>query len=296
MTLSDVRLTNCSRPAITDKQRSGDIARIFNIQRYSLNDGEGIRTVVFFKGCPHRCPWCSNPESMSTAIHTVKRQAKCLHCQPCLNDPAECPAAAMELIGRDISLEALLKDVLKDDVFFRTSGGGVTLSGGEVLMQADFAARFLTRLKQLGVNTAIETAGDGSASALLNVAGQCDLVLFDFKIMDAEQAKRLLNVHLARVLDNFTLLVKENIAVIPRVPLIPGYTMTPENFQRTLDFLSPFALKELHLLPFHQYGEAKYQLLHRQYLMKGVAAPDERQIAPYIDMARSAGYAVTVGG
>lgn len=119
-----------------------EVARIFNIQRYSLNDGQGIRTVVFFKGCPHTCPWCANPESLSPRIETVRRDSKCLHCAPCLRDADECPSGAFERIGRDITLDALEHEVMKDDVFFRTSGGGVTLSGGEVLMQAPFATRF----------------------------------------------------------------------------------------------------------------------------------------------------------
>lgn len=103
--------------------RRNDVARIFNIQRYSLNDGEGIRTVVFFKGCPHLCPWCANPESISGKIQTVRREAKCLHCAKCLRDADECPSGAFERIGRDISLDALEREVMKDDIFFRTSGG-----------------------------------------------------------------------------------------------------------------------------------------------------------------------------
>lgn len=101
-----------------------DVARIFNIQRYSLNDGAGIRTVVFFKGCPHRCPWCANPESISPKIETVRRESKCLHCAPCLRDADECPSGAFERIGRDVTLDELEREVMKDDVFFRSSGGG----------------------------------------------------------------------------------------------------------------------------------------------------------------------------
>lgn len=128
--------------------RDEETARIFNIQRYSLNDGQGIRTVVFFKGCPHTCPWCANPESISPRIETVRRENKCLRCTPCLRDADECPSGAFERIGRDITLDELEREVLKDDIFFRTSGGGVTLSGGEVLMQAPFATRFLQRLRR----------------------------------------------------------------------------------------------------------------------------------------------------
>ncbi len=144
------RMTLSAAPRISCEviETRADTARIFNIQRYSLNDGQGIRTVVFFKGCPHTCPWCANPESMSPRIETVRRESKCLHCATCLQDAEECPSGAWENIGRDVTLEELEREVLKDEVFFRASGGGVTLSGGEVLMQAEFAARLLQRLKQ----------------------------------------------------------------------------------------------------------------------------------------------------
>ena len=134
MTLSAAQRISCDVV-----ETRAEVARIFNIQRYSLNDGRGIRTVVFFKGCPHRCPWCANPESISPKIETVRRESKCLHCTPCLWDVDECPSGAFEPIGRDVTLEELVNEVMKDDVFFRSSGGGVTLSGGEVLLQAPFA-------------------------------------------------------------------------------------------------------------------------------------------------------------
>ncbi|WP_058913653.1 [formate-C-acetyltransferase]-activating enzyme [Entomohabitans teleogrylli] len=291
-------MTSSAAPRISCEviDERADMARIFNIQRYSLNDGQGIRTVVFFKGCPHRCPWCANPESISGAIETVRRKTKCLHCAPCLKNADECPSGAMERIGRDITLEALEKEVLKDEVFFRSSGGGVTLSGGEVLMQAPFATRFLGRLKQWGIDTAIETAGDAPASRLLPLARQCDEVLFDLKIMDEQQARTVLNLNLPRVLANLRLLVDEGIRVIPRLPLIPGYTLSQENLRRALDVLAPLALKELHLLPFHQYGEPKYELLGCEWAMKGVSAPEEADISPLRLMAESAGYRVTIGG
>ena len=285
-----------SNPPTSAGRLPSNMARIFNIQRYSLNDGGGIRTVVFFKGCPHTCPWCANPESISNQIHIVRREAKCLHCQPCLNNADECPAAAMERIGRDISLDDLLKEVLKDDVFFRSSGGGVTLSGGEVLMQAPFALQLLTQLKHLGINTAIETAGDTSLTTFLELAKQCDSILFDLKIMDEERAKNLLNMHQPRVLRNFTRLIEEGIPLIPRVPLIPGYTLDVDNFQAILKFLAPFKLPEIHLLPFHQFGEAKYRLLNHPYKMSDVVAPSEAEIEPIRQLAIKAGYRVITGG
>ncbi len=273
-----------------------DTARIFNIQRYSLNDGQGIRTVVFFKGCPHICPWCANPESMSPKIETVRRESKCLHCATCLQDAEECPSGAWEHIGRDVTLKSLEREVLKDEVFFRASGGGVTLSGGEVLMQAEFATRFLQRLKQWGIRTAIETAGDTSPRRLLPLAQACDEVLFDLKIMDCAQARQVLSMNQPRVLENFRLLVAEGIKVIPRLPLIPGYTLSTENVAQILAFLAPLPVDEVHLLPFHQYGEPKYSLLDREWAMAGIKAPEPEEIAPIQAMVEQAGYRVVMGG
>ncbi|HEJ9097458.1 TPA: [formate-C-acetyltransferase]-activating enzyme [Serratia odorifera] len=298
MTSSVVQRINCSliAPGVTRTDGLPPQGRIFNIQRYSLNDGQGIRSVVFFKGCPHTCPWCANPESMSAGIHTVRREAKCLRCQPCLNDVDECPSGALERIGQNVTLETLLQQLLQDEVFYRASGGGVTLSGGEVLMQAGFATALLARLQALGINTAIETAGDAPLRSLLPLAAHCDQVLFDLKIMDTAQAKRLLNINQPRVLANFAALSAAGVALIPRLPLIPHYTLHKENVAQILAFLAPFALKEIHLLPFHQYGEAKYALLGRDYAMRGVAPASEQQIAPLRAMAEAAGYHVIIGG
>ncbi|EGQ5296687.1 [formate-C-acetyltransferase]-activating enzyme [Enterobacter cloacae] len=273
-----------------------DVARIFNIQRYSLNDGAGIRTVVFFKGCPHRCPWCANPESISPKIETVRRESKCLHCAPCLRDADECPSGAFERIGRDVTLDELEREVMKDDVFFRSSGGGVTLSGGEVLMQAPFATQLLKRLRRYGIHTAIETAGDAPLSRLLPLARQCDEVLFDLKIMDPEHARSVTAVNLPRVLENLTQLVAEGINVIPRVPLIPGYTLTDANMASVLAFLLPSGIRQLHLLPFHSYGEPKYRLLGQQWSMREVSSPTADEVAVIRRMAEDKGFHVTIGG
>ena len=291
MTLSVGPRINCE---VTETR--ADTARIFNIQRYSLNDGQGIRTVIFFKGCPHTCPWCANPEPLSPKIETVRRNSRCLHCSPCLQDVDECPSGAFEHIGRDISLAALEREVMKDDVFFRSSGGGVTLSGGEVLMQAPFATRFLTRLRELGVHTAIETAGDAPFSRLWPLAQQCDEVLFDLKILDEAQSRDVLNINLARVLANLRLLRENGVKVTPRLPLIPGYTLNETNIAKAIGVLKSLSFSELHILPFHQYGEPKYGLLGRSWAMKAIPVPDDNEIAAIRIMAEQAGFKVTTGG
>lgn len=295
MTSSAAQRISCSyiepRSATAEPQ-----ARIFNTQRFSLNDGQGIRTLVFFKGCPHRCPWCANPESISPRIQTVRRESKCLHCRHCLNDADECPSGAMQRIGETLGLSTLLERILKDEVFFRSSGGGVTLSGGEVLMQHDFARQLLQQLQALGIHTAIETAGDAPLKHLLSVAEHCDQILFDLKIMDVTLARNVLNMNQPRVLENFAALANMNAPLLPRLPLIPGYTLDLNNLQEILHFLAPFQLRELHLLPFHQYGEAKYVQLGKPYLMHHIPVPDAADIARFQTMAIRAGYDVHIGG
>ncbi len=274
-------------------------ARIFNIQRYSLNDGAGIRTLVFFKGCPLHCPWCSNPESRSREAAFIRREAKCIHCGTCELDVDECPSGAYQQMGTDYTLDELMREVMKDEVFFRVSGGGVTLSGGEVLSQAAFATRLLKRLKGQGIATAIETTGHGNRAALIGMARYSDEVLYDFKLMDSERAHEVTGINLQRVLDNFAALCAEGShvgRVIPRLPLIPGYTMTMENLERVLEYLAPFGLHELHLLPFHQYGASKYKLVGLDYAMADIAPPEEEEVEPYVRRAKAAGYDVMVGG
>ncbi|WP_084703510.1 [formate-C-acetyltransferase]-activating enzyme [Necropsobacter rosorum] len=273
------------------------LAHIFNIQRYSLNDGNGIRTVVFFKGCPHICPWCANPESISPHRQLIRRQSKCIRNAVCTNNPDECPSGALEWIGYNISLNKLIEQLLRDEIFYRTSGGGVTLSGGEVLLQAKFARNLLKELKTLGIHTAIETAGDYHFADFAEVVKYCDEVLFDFKIMDETQAKQLLHIHLHRVLNNFTKLYQLGTRLIPRLPLIPHYTLSRENITKVLDFLRPFEkIKEIHILPFHKYGESKYELIEKPYKLKTLCPPSTEDIEVITAMIEAHGYKVIKGG
>ena len=154
----------------------------------------------------------------------------------------------------------------------------------------------MKKLKSWGISTAIETTGHGQQAALLELARYCDHVLYDFKIMDAERAHAVTGIRLPRVLDNFAALHAQGTALIPRFPLIPGYTMTMENLERVLEFLAPFGLHELHLLPFHQYGASKYKLVGLDYAMADIPPPAEEEVEPYVRRAKAAGYEVTVGG
>ena len=276
-----------------DQANSG---RIFNIQRYSLHDGTGIRTVVFFKGCPLSCPWCANPESRSHRTTYLRRESKCIDCETCAMDVDECPSGAWEQVGTDMTLDEVVAEVTKDDVFFNTSNGGITLSGGEVLTQPKFAIELLSKLKAMGFRTAIETSGHGNTKQLLRIGQLCDEVLFDFKIMDPQRAKTVIGINLDLVLDNFRQLVEQGTNVIPRLPLIPGYTLDLINTDQVINFLHPFNLSEIHLLPFHQYGANKYQTLGMEYLLEDVPVPSKSEVESIRQHVAAQGYHVIIGG
>lgn len=287
---------NCSNVQMEGVQVIIDTGRIFNIQRYSLHDGSGIRTVIFFKGCPLKCPWCANPESRSHRTTYIRREAKCIKCDECSMDTEECPSGAWEQVGTDMTLDEVMNQIAKDDVFFDTSEGGITLSGGEVLSQPHFAIELLTRLKALGYRTAIETSGHGNTKQLLKIGLLCDEILFDFKIMDQEKAKREIGINLPLVLDNFEQLLEQGCYVIPRLPLIPGFTLDIINVDKVLAFLNRFDIKEIHLLPFHQYGANKYQTLGLEYQLKDVPVPSESEVDAVQRHVKANGYHVIIGG
>lgn len=269
---------------------------IFNIQRYSLHDGEGIRTMVFFKGCPLHCPWCCNPESQSFNMEMAKIDKNCIHCSICKNDIEECPSGALVEFGKYLTVDEVIKEVERDEVFYSASKGGVTLSGGEVLSQSKFALELLKRLKSIGINTAIETSGQGKTQDILALSDFLDLILFDLKIMDKDRARGAIGIDMDLVKNNIKLLVKNNKKVIPRVPLIPGYTMDYKNIQYIIDFVMELKLKTIHILPFHQYGSSKYKFLKRDYKLKDLKPPSEKEVESIKSKMEQYGLKVVVAG
>ncbi|MBL1229808.1 glycyl-radical enzyme activating protein [Enterococcus sp. BWB1-3] len=254
---------------------------LFNIQRYSIHDGGGIRTIVFLKGCPLACPWCSNPESRLAVQPTswVKNGKK-------------------ETVGKWYDVETVVNEVLKDEIFYRTSGGGVTLSGGEVLMQADFAAELLAELHDLGIHTAIETTGCFPVDRLAKLLPYLDQVLFDLKLMNAADAKRVIGLDVNTIKENFELAAayRDEIDLIPRVPLIPGYTAVQNNLLEIIDYLNRLDIKEVHLLPFHQYGSSKYEYLGWNYEMKDSEPLSKKTITEIRELFENNGIHPNVDG
>lgn len=253
---------------------------IFNIQRYSVHDGDGIRTVIFFKGCPLKCPWCSNPESRKAVapafwVKNGKREA----------------------IGEWKTVAELVEEVMKDEVFFRTSGGGVTLSGGEVMMQHKFAAALLEELHDLGIRTAIETTGCFPLERIQQIAMYLDQVLFDLKIMDPVQSKQVIGISHTLVKENFEyLLTQKNLEIVPRFPLIPGYTDKQENLLAIIEYLRSLGVKEIHILPFHQYGSSKYEYLGWEYEMTGVQPLSAEEVEAIKEIFEKAGITANIDG
>lgn len=262
---------------------------IFNIQRYSLHDGDGIRTIVFFKGCPLICPWCSNPESQSYDIEYAKTGSEYL-----VSD--ESPEECMVQFGKYMSVDEVITEINKDEVFYRTTGGGVTLSGGEALGQPLFAIELLKELKYLGIHTALETSGQIRQKDLIEAAQYLDLILYDFKIMDPVKAKEVLAANIELIQSNFLELLKMGKHVIPRIPLIPGYTMTEENINAILEFLKQTNIKEVHLLPLHHYGQKKYEHLDRDYTVSDIKVPAEEEVLRIQKMLEEQGFVAHIGG
>ena len=275
--------------------------RVFNIQRYSLNDGEGIRTIIFLKGCPLRCPWCSNPESQSFEREIFRRQKLCINCNTkdifnCDIEIDLCPTNAKSSIGDKMTIEEIVEEVKKDKVFYETTDGGVTISGGEPLSHGHFLISLLKALKDENIHTAMETSGFGSIDTLDKAANYLDLILFDLKIMDKEKAKSILNVDMDVVKENFVNLVQKNKKVIPRVPLIPGFTMEKQNIDDIIDFIVKNNIKEVHILPFHQYGSSKYEALGLEYKLIDLKPPKEEKIQEVREYMEKYDLKVTIGG
>ena len=221
--------------------RSVKQACIFNIQKFSLHDGPGIRSVVFFKGCPLRCYWCANPESQNAHPEEMYNPQK----------------KKMKTVGKMQTVDQIMEEVLKDLPFYQESGGGVTLSGGEVLFQADFALDLLKALKAQNVHTAIETTGYCKADTFQEIAQYVDLIYFDIKHYDNEKHRQGTGVKQDIILQNLSYAIQHH-QIIVRIPIIPGYNDSLEDAKEFAKLFTLYGVQNIELLPFHQFGEKKY--------------------------------------
>ncbi|HOM82649.1 MAG TPA: glycyl-radical enzyme activating protein [Armatimonadota bacterium] len=310
------------------------IGRIFDIQRFSVHDGPGIRTTVFFQGCPLRCRWCHNPEALSygpalfyndrscffcraceaactEAVHSFVGEEHRMHrerCRLCGACAAACVTGALEISGRTVTPEEVVEVVLRDRVFYETSGGGVTLSGGEPLAQPAFAGEILARCRAEGLHTAVDTCGEGAREALDALIPLADLWLFDVKHLDPEAHRAATGRSNERILQNLryldSVLCREGgpapagARLVLRVPLIPRINDTPENLAALAALARELpSAREMRLLPYHRFQEDKYRRLGREYPGTDLVPPDDATVKAIRErLAAEAGIIVGIGG
>ena len=296
---------------------AGPTGTVFSIERYAVHDGSGIRTMVYLKGCPLRCVWCANPEGQVHDAELIRFPERCIACDGCAAvcasgaagiEPmpeavcarcgrcaAACPADARKLFGREMTVAAVMEEVLKDRAFYRRSGGGVTLSGGEPAAQPAFAHAVLSACHAHGLDTAIETCGYAAFAQLALLAAECDEVLFDLKHMDSDTHRRLTGVGNELILENVRRLTPMA-AVRIRVPVIPGYNDGADHLAALAGFASRLApVPEIELLPYHNYGSAKYARAGRVYALSDVALPTAEQMHALAAVVQAAGVPCSVG-
>lgn len=284
-------------------------ARIFNVQKYSIYDGPGVRTLIFFKGCPLRCLWCSNPEGLERNYQVMFQEDLCIDCGNCipvcpvhihyyfldeengqlptkserpkhkLNRDIDCvgcrkcesvcPKRTLSIVGTEKTISEVLEIIQQDVPFYFSSGGGVTLGGGEVTAQPDFAINLLMECQRLGIHTAIETSGYAKLDSLLMMAQFTNLFLYDIKQINSERHYELTGVRNERILDNLTELIRRGFTVKVRMPLIKGLNDSEDTICRTLEYLQSFKsyknFQGIDLLPYHKLGINKYKQLDMLY-------------------------------
>ena len=259
--------------------QNGERGRIFNIQRFSIHDGPGIRTIVFFKGCFMRCAWCCNPESQNREIEVMIEGDK------------------EKMVGRDVTVSDIMPEILSDLPYYRRSGGGVTLSGGEVLCQADFARALLRACKGEGLHTAVESAASSKFSEIEKILPYLDLYLMDIKHMNSEKHKEYTAVGNERILENARKIAESGVELIIRTPVIPGFNDTPEEIRAISHFAKTLpGVKEHHLLPYHRLGQDKYFGLGRKYSLAEIEPPSKERMEYLLSIAETSGLKCKIGG
>lgn len=297
---------------------------IFDIARYAIHDGPGIRTTVYMKGCPLNCRWCHNPEGISPKPQISYQKNRCIGCGSCVSvcplgavsraedgsiridysictacgDCAEaCNSLALELVGKEMTVDELMSVIEKDKAFYDESGGGVTFSGGEPFLQPAFLLNALAECRNRGIRTAVETCGFCGSEILMDAAQQTDLFLFDVKLMDSTRHNEAAGVPNERILENLSKLIEKDYNVTVRFPLIPGINDDGADIESLGRFLG--SLKKtpaLHILPFHELGREKALRFGGLYKMSGSVPPGRERVEEIADALRKRNIEVIIGG
>ena len=312
-------------PELTEKE---DIkGTVLHLEKMALFDGKGMRTVVFLKGCPLRCQWCSTPESQKLSPQLGYDADKCTGCQSCVTicpkdairsaeydqkvetDPDRCdlcfecvtvcPEKARKRYGRETSCQQLIKEIEKDDVFYFHSDGGVTISGGEPLIQLDFVKAVLSGCRERGIHTAIETSGHVPWVNFGEILPLIDAILIDIKIYDSKRHKELTGHGNERIISNIKRIDQSDFPVdlYIRIPLVPGINDSDENLLATAVFCKELKkFKELHILPYHRLGVASYRFLNLNYPLQKIESPNIEMIEAKVARLKQEGIEVKIGG
>ena len=296
---------------------------VFDIKKYAIHDGPGIRTTVFFKGCPLNCLWCHNPESRQDRAELGFRKNRCIGCGQCAeacpreaislveNHPVTdvekcvlcgrcvdvCIAGAREIIGHRMTVSEVMAEVERDVIFYDQSGGGVTFSGGEPLMQPDFLVALLNRCRALNIHTAVDTSCYAEPDVIKSVAEKTDLFLCDIKHIDNEMHERFTGVGNKLILDNIKLISQAGKKIIIRVPVIPGFNDDPANIEATGEFAASIAgVGRIDLLPFNRGGIEKSARLTRETNSMQIETPDDDKMSEIADNLSKYVFEVNIGG
>jgi pyruvate formate lyase activating enzyme len=296
---------------------------VSEIERFAIEDGPGIRTLVFMKGCPLSCIWCSNPESQKLNPEIAYFKDKCIGCGKCaevcpqkaisyLKDKglvidrkkcdncglcAEvCVAGSKVLIGRSMTCDEIIAEVRKDTAFYQLSAGGITISGGEPALQSDFLIELLTKCRGQGLNTAMETSGYAVWTNLKGIARHIDLIFYDLKHMNPLKHKKLTGVGNELILENLEKLSRLNKPMIVRVPLIPGCNDSLNNIESTIKFVKRLDnIHRLEVLPYHRLGKAKYESLDREYQLEELLPPVRKNLDWIVELGVKKGVQIQLG-
>lgn len=255
------------------------MGRIFNIQRFSVHDGPGIRTIIFFKGCGLRCRWCCNPESQEYNIQTLQENGK------------------LKTVGRDVTVEEVLDEIKKDMIYYRKSGGGVTLSGGEAMLQPEFGVELLKACKEYGINTAVESAAFAEFSAIEKYLPYVDTFMMDIKHMDSKKHEEFTGRPNELIHVNARKIAESGVNLIIRVPVIPTFNDTEEEIGAIAEFAKTLpGVSQLHLLPYHRLGQDKYEGIGRRYEMTHINPPDNQKMEKLLNVVIAKGLYCQIGG